>query len=304
MKFDFIKNKKISFIIVAVVLVVGIASFIFRGFNIDIDFAGGTEIVIEIGQDFNEDDVRAVVENVTSNNIVSSIRKSGSRNDEVVIQTKEIDSDTRSKVVSAVCEKYSLDSETALLSVDNVGASVGSKLLRDAILASALAVVLMLAYITFRFAFLSGLSSIVCLSHDVFVLMTVYSLFDIPMGTTVIAAILTILGYSINATIIVFDRVRSNQRSMGESSFGEVVNVSINQTLKRSLFTTITTLLTIGMVYLLGVDSIKQFAFPLIVGIFAGLFSSVFLAGPVWETLHNKFGNVQLIKKQKAGKDQ
>ena len=290
MKLDFVKNKKISFIIAAVVFVVGIASFIIRGFKIDIDFVGGTEIIIEIGSDFNEDDVREVVEGVTSNNIVSSIRKSGSKNDEVVIQTKEIDSDTRSRVVEVVCEKYSLDPETALLSVDNVGASVGSKLLRDAILASGLAVVLMLVYITFRFAFLSGVAAVVCLCHDVFVMMAVYSLFDIPMGTTVIAAILTILGYSINATIIVFDRIRANKKSMGEKTFDEVVNTSISQTFKRSLYTTLTTLFTIGMVYLLGVDSIKQFAFPLIIGIFAGLFSSVFLAGPVWATLQNKFG--------------
>ncbi len=290
MKLDFVKNKKISFIIAAVVFVVGIASFIIRGFNIDIDFVGGTEIIIEIGSDFNEDDVREVVEGVTSNNIVSSIRKSGSKNDEVVIQTKEIDSDTRSRVVEVVCEKYSLDPETALLSVDNVGASVGSKLLRDAILASVLAVVLMLVYITFRFAFLSGVAAVVCLCHDIFVMMAVYSLFDIPMGTTVIAAILTILGYSINATIIVFDRIRANKKSMGEKTFDEVVNTSISQTFKRSLYTTLTTLFTIGMVYLLGVDSIKQFAFPLIIGIFAGLFSSVFLAGPVWATLQNKFG--------------
>ena len=290
MKLDFVKNKKISFIIAAVVFVVGIASFIIRGFNIDIDFVGGTEIIIEIGSDFNEDDVREVVEGVTSNNIVSSIRKSGSKNDEVVIQTKEIDSDTRSRVVEVVCEKYSLDPETALLSVDNVGASVGSKLLRDAILASVLAVVLMLVYITFRFAFLSGVAAVVCLCHDIFVMMAVYSLFDIPMGTTVIAAILTILGYSINATIIVFDRIRANKKSMGEKTFDEVVNTSISQTFKRSIYTTLTTLFTIGMVYLLGVDSIKQFAFPLIIGIFAGLFSSVFLAGPVWATLQNKFG--------------
>ncbi len=298
MKFDFIKNKKISFIIVAVVFLIGLSSFIFKGFNIDIDFAGGTEIIIEIGAEFNEDDVREVVEGVTSNNIVSSIRKSGSSSDEVVIQTKEIDSDTRSKVIEEVCRKYSLNPETALLSVDNVGASVGSKLLRDAILASVLAVVLMLTYITFRFAFLSGLSAVVCLCHDVFVMMAVYSLFDIPMGTTVIAAILTILGYSINATIIVFDRVRANKKTMGEKTFDEVVNASVNQTFKRSLYTTLTTLFTIGMVYLLGVDSIKQFAFPLIIGIFAGLFSSVFLAGPVWATLHNKFGNIKLKNKK------
>ena len=296
MKIDFVKNKKISFIIVAVVFVVGMASFIIRGFNIDIDFVGGTEIIIDIGSDFNEDDVRAVVENVTSDNIVSSIRKSGNSGDEVVIQTKEIDSEMRSKVVEVVCEKYSLNPETALLSVDNVGASVGSKLLRDAILASVLAVVLMLVYISFRFALLSGVAAVVCLCHDVFVMMTVYSLFDIPMGTTVIAAILTILGYSINATIIVFDRVRTNKRSIGEKTFDDVVNLSVNQTLKRSLYTTITTLFTIGMVYLLGVDSIKQFAFPLIVGICAGLFSSVFLAGPVWAMLQNKFGNNKLKK--------
>ena len=185
--------------------------------------------------------------------------------------------------------EYGLDLTVDLMGVTNVGASVSADLRTAAIIATLIAILLMLVYISFRFEILSGLTAVICLAHDIFVMFAVYSLLQIPLNSTMIAALLTILGYSINATIIVFDRIRENVKLNSKDKFEENVDRSIKQTLTRSLNTTLTTLFTIGMVYILGVDSIKQFALPIIVGIFAGLFSSVCLAGNIWAILKKAF---------------
>ncbi len=173
-------------------------------------------------------------------------------------------------------------------STDTVSAEVSDSLKRSAILATGVAILLMLVYIAFRFEISSAFSAIVCLAHDVLVMLLAYSVFQIPMGSTVIAAILTILGYSINATIVIFDRIRENLKKMPGASFEEKVDKGIKSTLWRSLNTTITTLLTIGLIYFLGVTSIKNFALPLIVGILAGAYSSICLAGNVWYVFKGK----------------
>ena len=146
----------------------------------------------------------------------------------------------------------------------------------------------MLAYISIRFDLNSGLAAVVCLAHDVFIMIVAYSLFQIPLNTTMIAALLTILGYSINATIVIFDRIRENRKKLSMTDFDKVVDTSIRQTLLRSINTTATTFLTIAALFVLGVASIRQFALPLMVGILAGMFSSVFLAGNLW-ALFNRF---------------
>ena len=148
----------------------------------------------------------------------------------------------------------------------------------------------MLIYIAFRFQISSAFAAIVCLTHDLFVMLVAYSLFQIPVNSTIIAALLTILGYSINATIIIFDRIRENDKKFTDGEgFSVKVDDGIRNTIWRSINTTLTTLFTIGMIYFLGVTSIKNFALPLIVGIVAGLFSSVCLAGPLWR-LFKKLG--------------
>lgn len=159
---------------------------------------------------------------------------------------------------------------------------------KTALIAAAIAIVLMLVYITFRFKQVSsGLASVVCLFFNLFIMFTFYSIFRWEMTLDIIPACLTILGYSINATIVIFDRIRENY-SKGKLSFDESANGGVHSTLLRSINTTITTLITIVLVYILGVESIKAFALPLIIGIIAGLFSSVFLAAPVWAVLRKK----------------
>ncbi|CDD03638.1 protein translocase subunit SecF [Ruminococcus sp. CAG:382] len=159
----------------------------------------------------------------------------------------------------------------------------------------------MLVYIAIRFKFASALAAVTCLCHDVLIMLTFYTIFQIPVNTNIIAALLTILGYSINATIIIFDRVRENSRRM-DTDFADVVNASVRETFTRSLNTTLTTLFTIGMIYILGVSSIRNFALPIIIGLVAGFFSSVFLSGMLWYVYDKAFSKSKAEKEAKAEK--
>lgn len=296
-EFNFVKNRKIFFIITAAVILLGIVCMAVRGFNIDTDFAGGTTMQINIGKTLDAaelDNIRAVTEGVIGTT-VSGVQKSGTESTEVLIKMKEIGSETREAVFDALAEKYSL-TDADLLDTTNVGASMSADLRRSAVLATLIAVLLMLVYIAIRFRFTSALAAVVCLCHDLFIMVAAYSLFAIPMQSTMIAALLTILGYSINATIIVFDRIREGMKGKKDDP-ETVANRSIRSTLTRSINTTLTTLFTIGMIYILGVDSIRAFALPLIVGIIAGLYSSVCLAGNIWLILERCFAG---LRKKKA----
>lgn len=313
-KFDFVKNAKFFALIVAIVLVVGIVSFFVRGFNLDVDFTGGTTMQISLERYLSEKgestistalekEIIATVETMEGIRVSSFQRANNGRECilkisgvEALATAERTSSEIREEIFGLVADNYALTTDD-LLSSSDVGATISGELKTAAITATIVAIVLMLAYITIRFDLNSGLAAIICLAHDVFVMIVAYSLFGITMNSTMIAALLTILGYSINATIIIFDRIRENVRKMGQNAdFGEVVNVSIHQTLFRSVNTTITTFLTITMLYLVGVTSIRQFALPLMVGILAGLFSSVCLAGNLWRLL----GKVIKIKKKKV----
>ena len=284
--FNFVKNKKYFFIFTAVVLIAGIICIIIKGFNVDTDFAGGTNIQIRIGKTLvaaDLDNIRSLCESATGET-VSSIQKSGANSDEVIIKMKEIDSEKRAQLFDSISAEYNL-TEDDLLSVTNVGASMSADLRQAALMSTIIAVALMLVYISIRFKLLSAVAAVICLIHDLLVMLIAYSVFSIPMQSTMIAAFLTILGYSINATIIIFDRMREERKLDRERDLGDIANDSIRATLTRSLNTTLTTLFTIGMIYLFGVESIRSFALPLIVGIVAGLYSSVCLAGNIWVVL-------------------
>ena len=183
------------------------------------------------------------------------------------------------EVQNAVTEAFP-DSE--IISRDSVSATIGKEMMSTFAKAVLVVVILMLIYIWFRFELLSGISAILALCHDVLIVLSVYAIFQLPIYTTFIAAILTVLGYSINATIVVFDRIRENSRLLRKESFENVVNKSVWQTLSRSINTSVTTLITLLCLYILGVTSIRQFMLPLIVGVVCGAFSSVFLAGQFW----------------------
>ena len=287
--FHFIGKQKIALGIVAVILVAGLLSFIIQGFNIDLDFSGGTEIQINLGTEVTDDvcdQINGIISDKLGKDYVSSTTQSKDNANIAIIRTgtADLDVEQRTTLENALEEAFP-DLNKKDMKVDTVHPSIGGDLTKKAIFAVAIAVVLMLGYIWVRFELKSGIAAVVCLCHDLFVMFVVYSIFQIPVNSNIIAALLTILGYSINATIVVFDRVRENKAKEPNAAFSDTINKSAHETIGRSINTTLTTLFTIGMIYILGVDAIRDFAFPLVIGIVAGLFSSVFLSGVIWNAL-------------------
>ena len=275
--FNIIEKRKILFAIPCIIILAGIICFIaFGGLNTDIDFTGGTAMEIELGEEFNEDAIRDAI-NPVEGVTVSSVQTSGAQ--KAIVKTTDIPHEKFVEVQEAVKAAFPASNIT---SVDSVSATMGQEMWWGAAKAIFFAVLLMLIYITFRFELLSGLSAICALCHDVLIIISFYAIFQLPVNTTFIAAILTILGYSINATIVVFDRVRENTRLIRKESFANIVNKSVWQTLARSINTTVTTLITLVCLYILGVTSIKQFMLPLLIGVTCGAYSSIFISGQFW----------------------
>lgn len=292
-KFPIVKNFKFFSIVSAVLVSAGLLGLILMPFginlfNLDIDFIGGTTMHIELNKDVTNEDITTttdIIENLIGDKI-SPIQKIGDGT-EILITSKDIPSQTRTEVINAIKTEFNL-ADTDILSTDNVSPKVGADLQRAAITAALVASLLMLIYITFRFEFTSGLSAIICLAHDILVILSLYVIFKLPLNLNFIAVALTILGYSINAGIIVFDRVRENSKLDKRADFADVVEKSLWQTMGRTINTTITTLLPILMIYILGVPSLKSFTLPLMVGIIAGAYSSIFLSGSLWVFLKGK----------------
>ncbi len=285
-------RKKIYFAISLVLMIASAVSLIVQGFNLDTDFAGGMAVTYGIESDFEVKDVEKYVSDALGvNKKASSVQKS--EGNEVIIKFG-YDNNLKNDEERAAFAAEKIEAITAKLSEsysgvelknrDIVSPSTGKELARSAVWMSIFAALAILIYVTFRFEFVSGVCAVLALVHDVLILCGIYSITRIAIDTNFIAAVLTVLGYSINATIVVFDRIRENTRHAKKLTYSEIANTSINQTMSRSINTTITTLLTIGMVYLMGVSSIKAFALPIIIGIFIGTYSSIFIAGSVWAT--------------------
>lgn len=294
--FDFCKNWKKIFALPIVLILAGVVLFFVMGLNVGVDFSGGSLIYAEIGSGkFDVDDIRSIVNEYTSNATVSY---SGDNNIGVDIRLGGSDdaAEIQDKITEALKEKYSLDDDK--LDVEYVGPVIGKNLLVNASIALAIAFVLMLAYIWVRFELFSGVAALIALVHDVLITFVFVILFRIQINTPFIAAILTIVGYSINNTIIVFDRIRYNTTMLGEKTpKADIVNTSIRETFKRSVNTTVTTLIALVVLYILGVESIRTFVLPITIGIVAGFFSSVFVTGPLWVLMtKNKKTKLKAVK--------
>ena len=185
-------------------------------------------------------------------------------------------------------DKYSLE-DTALLSQEEIGASVGKELTRNSLLALFAAGVVMLIYVAIRFEFTFGVAALVATLHDILMTIGVYAIFGIPVNTPFIAAMLTIVGYSMNDTIVIFDRIRENTKKMRRANTYEIADTSLTETLARSVYTSLSTLATIVAINIL-VPSVREFTIPLIVGIICGAYSSIFIASPVYVLLKEKTG--------------
>lgn len=287
-KFSFVGHFKLFAIISAVLCIVGLAGIVLSffgvpAFNFDTEFKGGVKMDMELGTPVTRE-VQQEIEAIYSETagVVANVTTSGDSGTGVTVKTVEISSDQRQQIFDKIAEKYGADN-VELLETRFVSASVGNDLKTSALLSTLIACALILVYITIRFELRSGIAAIVCLLHDVLVMLSLFVIFRIPMNMTFIAAALTIVGYSINATIVVFDRVRENYKRQGSSGdFAAVVDRSIWQTMRRSIGTTLTTLLPIVLILALGVTSIRIFALPLTIGVISGGYSSTCIAGPLW----------------------
>ena len=275
----------ISLAIMAIALVMTLVGY---GMNLGIDFTGGTLMTYEMGGQFETADVDAALK--ACGVADAQIAKTGDNATEaqIRISDKENTDELRSAFEEEIAKTHP---SVAYVDITRVGAVAGRDLINNAVKSVTFAAILMLLYIAVRFDFYSGLAAVIGLVHDVAIMLSFMVLLRgfIRVDSTFIAALLTIVGYSINNTIIIFDRIRENSHKAGVRSLPreEIVNQSVTESLPRTLNTTITTLLTIVTLYVLGVDSIRQFALPLIIGILAGTYSANLINGYVWAALMN-----------------
>ena len=280
-----IMNKtKIWFGLSIAIITMGLIMGMINGLNMGIDFTGGTMMQFNLGQEIKVDEIKDVIADFA---LDADIIHAGQDKHEIIIKTKaDLNNNERQEIFNAFKEKYNLADEDFLLA-EQFGPTIGEEIRNKALLSIAIAALGMLAYITFRFEVKFGVAAIVALLHDIFIVLSIYAIFRIPVNSSFVAAILTIVGYSINDTIVVFDRIRENVKFMKKATFEEIADTSINQTIARSINTSFTTLLSIITLYVLGVDAIRQFALPLIAGIATGTYSSIFIASPVWTLWKN-----------------
>ena len=293
---DFLSKKGIFFgaslaVIAAGLIVMGVYKVnTGDALNYSMEFQGGTATTVTFQESMTlekvNDQVVPLIEEVTGSTVqIQTVQDSN----EVIFKTNSLDTSQREALNEMFREQFQVDENQ--ITSETISSTISSEMKTDTLLAVALAIVCMLIYIRIRFSDIRfGISSVAALLHDVLVMLAFYAVVRMPVGNTFIACILTIVGYSINATIVIFDRVRENMAVMTKKeNLKEVVNKSITQTLSRSIFTSLTTYIMVGVLYVLGVTSIREFALPLMVGIVSGAYSSVCIAGALWYVLRTKF---------------
>jgi preprotein translocase subunit SecF len=278
------EKTKIWFSISLIIILIGMGFLCFRGLNFGIDFKGGTEVSIQLNENINKEDVDVIVKNYAPDASTNTTDKY-----EYNIKSTDLDSNKLSSIMTDLKDKYKLD-DSALLTQNEIGASVGKELTQNSIYALLAAFAVMLIYIAIRFEFKFGVAAIAATIHDILITLSVYSIFHISVNTPFIAAMLTIVGYSMNDTIVIFDRIRENTKSMRRSKPIEVADVSITETIARSIYTSLATVVTIVALNVL-VPSVREFTIPLIIGIISGAYSSICIASPIWVYLKDKIGN-------------
>ncbi len=296
---SFIKHRKLFYIISICIIIFGMGVGFIRGFNYGIDFTGGTMLQIDMGKEVSVAEINEVLK---TNEIDADIVHAGEANKEVIIKTiQSLDTDAREKLLGNLFEKFDLTKDS-VLAVEQFGPSIGDLLKKNAVKAVVVAGIGMLIYIIIRFEWKFGVAAITAVLHDVLIMIAFYGLFNIPINSPFIAAVLTLVGYSINDTIVVFDRIRENLNLMKKNKLEELIDTSINQTLVRSLMTSITTILAIIPLFILGGQTIREFTLPLMVGIISGAASSIVIASPVYYQLCQLTGGSRYKAKKSRNK--
>ena len=291
----FLKKKNIFFalslaLILGGFVVMGINSSNGKGaLNYSLEFKGGTSTSVVFNEDMDlatiDSSVVPAIAEVIGDNQIQCQKVQGST--EVVIKTKTLSVEQREAMNTVLVDKFGVEKEKIV--AETISSTISNEMRRDALVAVVVATICMLVYIWFRFKDIRfAASSVLALVHDVLVVLAFYAVARVSVGNTFIACMLTIVGYLINATIVIFDRIRENLPGLGKGALDELVDKSINQTLSRSIFTSVTTFVMVAALYVLGVTSIKEFALPLMVGIVCGTYSSVCLTGAMWYVFKTK----------------
>lgn len=278
-KIPFIKLRKLFYTFSILVMALGIGFTAVRGFNYGIDFTGGTTIQMELGKHVESSEIKSVISEF---DLDPTIVYAGEEQTQVIIKTiKALESADRTKVINKISDEYGLKDD-AVLASEEFGPTVGKDLKNNAVKSILIATICMLIYIRFRFkTWKYGVASILGLVHDVLITLSLYAIFGFTINNPFIAGILTVVGYSINDTIVVFDRIRENTQFFKKKEHVQLINSSVNQTLSRTFMTSLTTLVTMIPLYIMATDELRQFLIPLMIGVFVGTYSSVCLCSPL-----------------------
>lgn len=302
-KFDIIGRSKLWYSISVVIIVIGVFSMITRGFNLGIDFTGGTLIDLKFSRPVTVVEVRDVLKEYKLDNSMIQLSdvENSNASENVLIRTIDLPDETRKDVMRALGEKVA---PYSVLRTEKVGAVMGSELTMQAIFATLISWLLIVVYISYRFEFKFALAAVLGLAHDVFIVLGAFSIFQKEIDASFVAALMTVVGYSTNDTIVIFDRIRENLklhfRKGGD--LVELVNTSIYQTMTRSIYTVLTVLFTTVALFLFGGDTTKNFSFALLVGFTTGAYSSIFTSSPLWVTFRKYSDSKRLAAKEKTAK--
>ena len=287
--FDIAKRRKIWFVISLLIIIPGLISMATRGFNFGIDFTGGTIMDLRFEQPVNIAQVRESLKPYGLDG--STIQLSGETSDvetstDVMIRTTDLEENDRKAVMASIRSSVG---NYEVMREEKVGATIGGELITNAVMALVISWGLIILYIAYRFEFRFGIAAVIALVHDILIVLAFFSFTQRQIDSSFVAALLTIVGYSINDTIVIFDRIRENLKLHFRrgGDINELVNRSIYQTLTRSLYTVFTCMFTVLALYFFGGETTKDFAFALIIGFASGCYSSIFIASPLWLTLRN-----------------
>ena len=285
-RFDIIGKRKIWYAISSVLIIASLFFMVTRGFNMGIDFTGGTIIDLRFEKAVNINDVRAVLNeyNLSNSTIqLSGENSSSTESENVMIRTVDLEEQERKEVMAALTDKLG---SYQVLREEKVGATMGTELIMNAVYATIISWLLIIAYVSYRFEFKFGISAVLGLAHNVIIVLGAFALTQRQIDSSFVAALLTIIGYSINDTIVIFDRIRENLKLhfRKNGDIVELVNTSIYQTMTRSIYTVSTVLFATFALYFFGGDTTKDFAFALLIGFFCGAYTSIFIASPLWVT--------------------
>lgn len=298
-RFDIIGKRKIWYAISSVLIIASLFFMVTRGFNMGIDFTGGTIIDLRFEKAVNINDVRAVLNeyNLSNSTIqLSGESSSSTESENVMIRTVDLEEQERKEVMAGLTDKLGA---YQVLREEKVGATMGTELIMNAIYATIISWLLIIAYVSYRFEFKFGISAVLGLAHNVIIVLGAFALTQRQIDSSFVAALLTIIGYSINDTIVIFDRIRENLKLhfRKNGDIVELVNTSIYQTMTRSIYTVSTVLFATFALYFFGGDTTKDFAFALLIGFFCGAYTSIFIASPLWVTFRRYSDKKRLAKR-------